>query len=113
MLYVYILRCADNSYYMGRTANIELRLAQHQDGTFGGYTAARRPVKLMWSQQFQIEDEAFKMEHKLKKWSRAKKEALIASDFEKLHTIVEREWKSENAIRQASRAKRSNTSDSE
>jgi len=88
MPYVYILKCADDSYYVGRTVDIERRLAQHQDGTFGGYTAARRPVELKWHQLFQTEDEAFKMERRLKDWSRAKKEAVIAGEFERLHEIA-------------------------
>jgi predicted GIY-YIG superfamily endonuclease len=106
MPYVYILKCADGTYYVGQTTNIELRMAQHQDGTFGGYTAARRPVMLMWHQHVQTEDEAFKVERKLKKWSQAKKEALIASDFKGLHEIVESEWKRENELRKGMRSKK-------
>ena len=101
MPYVYILKCADDSYYVGQTVNMELRLAQHQEGVFGGYTAARRPVKLMWHNSVQTVDEAFKLEQKIKKWSRAKKEALIAGAFDELHNIVEGEWKRENAQRHA------------
>ncbi len=99
MPYVYILKCADDSYYVGRTGDIERRLAQHQDGTFGGYTAARRPVQLLWHQHFQTEDEAFKTEWKLKKWSRAKKEALIAGDFEGIHEIVKNERKRRETVK--------------
>ena len=47
MAWVYMLRCSDNSYYVGMTENLELRYAQHVDGTYGGYTAARRPVLLV------------------------------------------------------------------
>ena len=73
--FLYILRCSDGSYYIGvtRTA-LELRIAQHNVGTFGGYTATRRPVTLVFSQWFDRITDAIENERKLKKWSRAKKE---------------------------------------
>ncbi len=77
----YLLRCADGSYYAGHTDNLEQRMGQHQTGLFGGYTARRRPVTLVWSERFATRDEAFAAERKLKGWSRAKKEALIAGDW--------------------------------
>ena len=79
--YVYILRCRDGSYYVGHTDDIDHRLAQHQQGTLGGYTAKRRPVELVWTDMFATRDEAFAAERKLKGWSRAKKEALMAGDW--------------------------------
>jgi predicted GIY-YIG superfamily endonuclease len=79
--YAYILRCNDGSYYVGHTDDIELRLAQHQRGELGGYTARRRPVALVWTDMFPSRDDAFAAERKLKGWSRAKKEALIAGDW--------------------------------
>ena len=82
---VYILRCADGSYYTGMTENLERCLAQHQAGTFeDGYTASRRPVKLLWSQTFANHDDAFRRERQIKGWSRAKKEALMRGDWEAL-----------------------------
>jgi predicted GIY-YIG superfamily endonuclease len=99
MPYVYMLKCNDGTYYVGQTLDIELRLAQHQAGTYGGYTAVRRPVQLMWHQRVQTDDEAFKLERRLKKWSQAKKEALIASDFERLHDIVTDERKRKESNR--------------
>jgi predicted GIY-YIG superfamily endonuclease len=82
---VYILRCADGSYYTGMTENLEYRLAQHQAGTFeDGYTASRRPVKLLWSQTFSTHDDAFRRERQIKGWSRAKKEALMRGDWDAL-----------------------------
>ena len=80
--YAYLLRCNDGSYYAGHTDNLELRFAQHQSGALGGYTARRRPVVLVWSDSFQTRDDAFAVERKLKGWSRAKKEALVAGDWE-------------------------------
>ena len=93
MPFVYILKCADDSYYTGMTANLEHRLAQHQAGTYEGYTSSRLPVQLVWSQTVQTENEAFLLEHQIKGWSRAKKEALMRNDFHDLHTIVVTERK--------------------
>ena len=79
--HTYMLRCADGRYYVGQTDDLEIRLAQHQSGAIPGYTASRRPVQLVWSDQFTSRDDAFWVERKLKGWSRAKKEALIAGDW--------------------------------
>jgi putative endonuclease len=87
-IYVYILRCADGSYYVGVTrGSLEDRVAQHNAGSFGGYTASRRPVVLAWQQDFQRLTDAIAAERQLKGWSRAKKEALIHGDFELLHLL--------------------------
>ena len=56
--WVYILRCADNSYYTGHTDNLEERLAKHQAGEFGGYTSTRLPVELLFSEEFPTREEA-------------------------------------------------------
>ena len=79
--YAYLLRCNDGSYYTGHTDDIDYRLAQHQQGTFGGYTARRRPVVWIWTDSFPSRDDAFAAERRIKGWSRAKKEALIAGDW--------------------------------
>jgi len=81
---MYILKCSDNMYYVGHTDNIEKRLAEHQAGAFGGYTSLRLPVKLVFLQMFQSRDEAFIAEHRVKNWSRKKKEALIRGDWNEL-----------------------------
>lgn len=93
MPWVYMLRCSDKSLYVGMTENLELRYAQHVDGTYGGYTAARRPVVLVWHAEVQTANHAFELERKLKGWSRAKKEALIRGDFVGIHEIVVAERK--------------------
>ncbi len=72
MPWVYMLRCRDDTIYVGMTVNLDLRVAQHHDGTFGGYTAARRPVTQIWRQATQTDDEAFQLERRLKAWSRPK-----------------------------------------
>ena len=81
---VYILRCADNSYYAGHTDDLERRVAQHQSGAIRGYTFERRPVELMWSDQFPTREEALSAEVRIKGWSREKKEALITGNWGKL-----------------------------
>ena len=79
--WVYILRCADESYYTGHTDDLELRIAKHDSGEYGGYTAPRRPVRLVYSQVFVERDEALSAERQIKGWSRAKKEAMMRSDW--------------------------------
>lgn len=82
--WLYILKCADGSYYTGSTNNLPLRLAQHQAGEGSAYTRGRLPVELVYAQEFSSEHEAFLRERQVKGWSRAKKEALIRGDFEAL-----------------------------
>lgn len=86
--WVYLLRCADSSYYTGHTDNLELRLAQHQAGELPGYTHDRRPVVLVFSADFPTREEALSMEHRLKGWSRAKKEALIKNDWTEISRLA-------------------------
>jgi putative endonuclease len=89
--FLYILKCADGSYYIGITrTTLEIRIAQHNAGTLGGYTATRRPVTLVYSQWFERITDAIENERKLKKWSRAKKEAFIQGDFVALRQLAAR-----------------------
>jgi predicted GIY-YIG superfamily endonuclease len=88
MFFVYLLRCADNSYYVGHTEDLDHRVASHQTGRFGGYTADRLPVRLVWSETFESRDDAFAMERKIKGWSRAKKEALIRGDWDEVRRLA-------------------------
>ncbi len=89
--WLYILRCSDGSYYVGTArGSLETRVAQHNAGTFEGDTASRRPVELIFSQWFDRITDAIESERKLKKWSRAKKEAYIRHDFESLEQLAER-----------------------
>jgi len=78
----YMLRCSDDSFYIGHTDNIEQRLSLHQSGKINGYTAQRLPVKLVWMERFHNRHEAFVVERKIKGWSRKKKAALINNDWE-------------------------------
>jgi len=90
--WLYILRCADGSYYVGtsRAEDLDTRVSQHQQGTFGGYTASRRPVVLVYSSRFDRIDEAVASERQIKGWTRAKKEALIRGDFDALPGLSRR-----------------------
>ena len=64
--YTYMLKCADASYYVGHTDNIEQRLSQHKSRKISGYTATRLPVELVWMENFNSRDEAFFAERKIK-----------------------------------------------
>jgi predicted GIY-YIG superfamily endonuclease len=90
-VWLYILRCADGSYYTGTCRQgLEARVAQHDAGHFGGYTASRRPVTLVFSQPFQAITDAIAAERQVKGWTRAKKEALIAGKFDLLPELARR-----------------------
>jgi putative endonuclease len=82
--WTYILACADGRYYTGHTDNFERRMAEHQNGHIQGFTRSRLPVKLMWPQNFATRYEALDAELKIKKWSKAKKEALFNGDWDAL-----------------------------
>jgi putative endonuclease len=90
--WLYILRCADGCYYTGTTrANLEQRIAEHQDARFGGFTSTRRPVVLVYSEHFDQIVDAIAAERKIKGWSRAKKEALMTGDFGRLAQLAKRQ----------------------
>ncbi|HEX5507117.1 MAG TPA: GIY-YIG nuclease family protein [Pseudolabrys sp.] len=90
--FVYMLRCADGSYYVGSATGDDLskRIAEHQSGSYPGYTWSRRPVKLVWSEHFDRITDAIAVERKLKGWGRAKKEALIDEDWVSIRTLSKR-----------------------
>ncbi|MGL4314444.1 MAG: GIY-YIG nuclease family protein [Sphingomonas sp.] len=79
--WTYILQCCDGSFYTGHTDDLDRRMAQHATGGYCDYTAKRQPVTLVWSQDFPTRLEALEAERRIKPWSRAKKEALIAGDW--------------------------------
>ena len=91
---VYMLICSDDSFYIRLTTDLSRRLLAHESGFDPkSYTASRRPVKLVWAQEFPTHDEAFAFEYQIKGWSRAKKKALIEDDWDKIHQIVREERK--------------------
>ena len=96
--WTYMLRCADGKYYVGHTDNLEVRIGQHQSGYFGGYTLRRRPVELVWSEYFQTRYEALSAERQIKGWSRAKKEALIAGDWDLVSQLARNRHDGEGSV---------------
>jgi predicted GIY-YIG superfamily endonuclease len=84
MPFVYILRCADGSYYVGKTNDLYTRLTEQQSGVGAEYTAVRRPVEMVYAEEHSTIRGAKNREMQLKRWSRAKKEALIALDLKRL-----------------------------
>jgi putative endonuclease len=87
--WLYILRYSDGSYYVGTTrGSLESRVAQHNAGTFQGYTTSRRPVELIF-RNGSIELQML-LKNERKKWSRAKKEAFIRGEFESLQELAKR-----------------------
>ncbi len=87
--WVYILRCADNSYYTGHTDHLERRLAEHTTGAIPTcYTYKRRPVELVFSQEFTTREEALAAERQIKGWSRKKKEAMMRGDWAEVSRLA-------------------------
>lgn len=89
--WVYILRCADGSYYTGHTDNLEMRLAEHETGEGGRYTSARLPVALVFSQECSSRREALAREQQIKRWSRMKKEAMMRGDWPEVSRLAKGE----------------------
>lgn len=102
--YVYILTCADGSYYTGSASDLDRRVMEHQQGVMASsYTYRRRPVTLAWSEEVATQNEALLHEHQIKGWSRAKKEALIRGNLHQVHEIVMQERRTrERSRRKAS-----------
>ena len=89
--FVYLLRCNDGHYYVGMAhESVERRVAEHNAGTYDGYTKSRRPVTLLFAQEFDRITDAIAAERQLKGWTRAKKEALIRGDFDLLQELAKR-----------------------
>ena len=84
---IYILKCADNSYYVGHTENLESRVKLHNNGKGATHTATYRPVTLIYQETADSKTAAMKREKQIKHWSRAKKEALINKDNKTLKKL--------------------------
>lgn len=104
--HTYMLRCADSSYYVGHTDNLEQRVAAHHAGQLPGYTQARRPVELVWSEAFPTREEALAAEQQLKGWRREKKEALIRGDWAHVSDLARKSF--DTGLRQAQPLPRTN-----
>ena len=89
-IWIYIVRCADGSYYTGsyRGPDIYTRVGEHATRKYANaYTAKRLPVELVWAAPYESIDQAIAFEGQIKGWSRAKKEALIRGDYEALPAL--------------------------
>ncbi len=91
-IFVYMLRCADGSYYVGTATgnDLSIRVHQHNVGYYKGYTFPRRPVVLVWSEHFERITDGISAERQVKGWSRAKKEALLRSDWTRVSELSRR-----------------------
>ena len=85
--HVYILSCGDGSYYVGSTRSLMDRLAAHAKGRATPFTANRRPIRLVYSEEHRSLEEACARERQIKKWTRAKKEVLISGDLQTLREL--------------------------
>jgi predicted GIY-YIG superfamily endonuclease len=89
--FTYILLCSDGSYYAGHTEDLPNRLKAHNLGQGAIYTKHRCPVALVYSEPHSSKSEAITREKQIKRWSKAKKQALIDGRFDMLHTLVRRQ----------------------
>lgn len=87
MAWVYILRCCDGSLYVGHTDDVERREREHQEGRGGNYTRKRRPVSVVYREEFPTVEDAVCREQQIKRWSSGKKEALVSSDIQTLKLL--------------------------
>jgi predicted GIY-YIG superfamily endonuclease len=97
MAWVYILLCADGTYYVGSTRDLARRVWEHNMGLGSTYTRrpGRRPVTLVWSQECEHIGEAFSLEKQIQGWSRAKREALIRGDVDALPALAKKKFRRE------------------
>ena len=91
--YVYILKCSDSTYYTGVTSNLNQRMFQHNSGFYPDcYTFSRRPVALVFYAEFTDINFAIEKEKQIKKWSKAKKEALIRGEYDTLSNLARKRF---------------------
>ncbi|GAA1912980.1 GIY-YIG nuclease family protein [Nocardioides hwasunensis] len=99
MPHVYILECADGSFYVGSTWDLERRIAEHNLGLGAAYTRRRRPVTLAWCGYYDRVEDAYAMEKRVQGWSRAKRKALIDGRTDDLSPLSSRSWAAVQARR--------------
>jgi predicted GIY-YIG superfamily endonuclease len=87
---VYIVRCADGSLYVGRACDVHRRVEEHNAGAGAVYTTLRRPVELVYSEECSSVTAALSRERQLKRWTKAKKEALVLGRLEAIHDLSRR-----------------------
>ncbi|BAZ80107.1 MAG: GIY-YIG nuclease family protein [Sphaerospermopsis kisseleviana] len=89
MAYIYIIECADGTYYTGSTMDLDRRLWEHQNGYGANYTAKRLPVKLVFCEYYELVKDTYEREKQIQGWSRKKKQALILGNTNLLHKLAE------------------------
>ena len=97
MPHVYLIRCSDDSFYVGSTWDLERRVSEHNLGLGAAYTRRRRPVELVWAGDYERVDEAYAMEKRIQGWSRAKRQALIDGRTDDLTPLSSRGWAARRA----------------
>jgi putative endonuclease len=90
MHYVYILRCADDSFYVGSAQDLDSRVKAHNDGRGAAHAFKHRPVQLVYSEAFESETAAVSRERQIKRWSHEKKQALVDGNLERLKSLSKR-----------------------
>ncbi|HEY7559688.1 MAG TPA: GIY-YIG nuclease family protein [Candidatus Binatia bacterium] len=90
MHYVYILRCADDSFYVGSAQDLDSRVKAHNDGRGAAHAFKHRPVQLVYSEAFESETAAVSRERQIKRWSHEKKQALVDGNLERLKSLSRR-----------------------
>ena len=88
--WTYMLECADRSYYVGHTDDLDRRIAEHESGELRGYTSTRLPVRLVFAREFGSREEALAAELQIKGWSRKKKQALMNRDWAEISRLASR-----------------------
>jgi putative endonuclease len=92
MAWIYILKCADASYYVGSTKNLELRILQHESGKGSRYTAGRLAVERVYGEEYDRIADAYSREKQIQNWGRAKREALINGNVELLPPLAKKKF---------------------
>ena len=90
--YVYMLRCSDGSFYVGSTRDLATRVHQHQIGLGAEYTSTRRPVELVWHEEYENVGLAYSREKQVQNWSRRKRLALIDRAYEALPDLAKKDF---------------------
>jgi predicted GIY-YIG superfamily endonuclease len=88
--FIYLLRCADDSFYVGETSDLQTRERHHNEGRGGSYTEKRRPVHIVYAEQYSSRQDALERERQVKRWSSQKKEMLVRGDLESLSGTSQR-----------------------
>ncbi len=98
MAWMYILECADGSYCVGSTKDLEQRILQHQEGAGAQYASRRLPVRLVYCEEYEHVSEAYSRENQAQNWSRAKREALIQRRHDLLSGLAKKDFSKRKAV---------------